>query len=140
MTTTDPWASSDHDPTSTTPPATVEDRPANGWPDIAPTGRYGVLHWANGKVWIPQRPTWTAALFNPVLRHQRRNYITATAAQIRALARQLENQAPSLITEDQAAAWSGRPLSPKDIEQLSEAIPHSSIPDAINTITGSWND
>ncbi|ORJ52951.1 hypothetical protein [Mycobacterium kiyosense] len=142
MTTTDPWANRDHDPTSTATTTVVDQSltTAPQWPDIAAWGRYGVLRWANGEVWIPQRPTWIAALFNPVLRHERRHHAIATAAQIRALTLHLDNVGASLITEDQASAWAGRPLSPEDIEQLSEAIPHSSIPDAINIITGSWDD
>lgn len=40
-----------------------------------------------------------------------------------------------LITREQANEWAGGPpLSDTEYERLRTAIPHSSIPDAINTI------
>ncbi|MEB3023056.1 MULTISPECIES: hypothetical protein [Mycolicibacter] len=40
-----------------------------------------------------------------------------------------------LISRKQADAWAGGPpLTDEEYEQLAEAIPNSSIPDAINTI------
>jgi hypothetical protein len=47
--------------------------------------------------------------------------------------------APVLITADQAAQWAGRPLSVDDMHRLADCIPHSSIPDAIDTIVFSWD-
>jgi hypothetical protein len=45
-----------------------------------------------------------------------------------------------LISHWQAEFWSGTTLTDSDLERLSLAIPHSSIPDAINTIVNSWDD
>lgn len=44
-----------------------------------------------------------------------------------------------LITAEQASSWAGRPLTADELDRLCEAIPHSSIPDAIDTITASWD-
>lgn len=35
--------------------------------------------------------------------------------------------------------WCGRALSDEEVERLTEAIAHSSIPDAIGTIVDSWD-
>lgn len=43
-----------------------------------------------------------------------------------------------LVSRDQAECWAGRALDDEDFERLSEAIPNSSIPDAIDTIVASW--
>lgn len=53
----------------------------------------------------------------------------ATLAQHRLAA----NVAP-LMTHTQLESWAGRPLTDDDIDRLGEAIPHSSIPEAISTI------
>lgn len=39
-----------------------------------------------------------------------------------------------LISRDQAEAWAGVKLADAELERLREAIPNSSIPDAIDTI------
>ena len=44
-----------------------------------------------------------------------------------------------LITAEQASSWAGRTLTADELDRLSEAIPHSSIPDAIDTIAASWD-
>ena len=44
------------------------------------------------------------------------------------------------LTYEQLAAWAGRDLSEEEIERLDEAIPNSSIPDAINTIVASFDE
>lgn len=44
-----------------------------------------------------------------------------------------------LITREQAEHWAGRPLSDEDLERLDEAIPFSSIPDAISAIVDSFD-
>ena len=44
-----------------------------------------------------------------------------------------------LITAEQASSWAGRTLTADEVDRLSEAIPHSSIPDAIDTIAASWD-
>lgn len=38
------------------------------------------------------------------------------------------------LSRDQLEAWAGRELSDEEVEALDEAIPNSSIPEAINTI------
>lgn len=48
--------------------------------------------------------------------------------------------APVLITADQASLWAGRPLGVDDMHRLADCIPHSSIPEAIDTIVCSWDD
>lgn len=45
-----------------------------------------------------------------------------------------------LITREQAESWAGRALSDDELERLSDAIPNSSIPDAVDTIVSSWED
>lgn len=44
-----------------------------------------------------------------------------------------------LITAEQASSWAGRTLTADELDRLCEAIPHSSIPDAIDTIAASWD-
>ena len=46
----------------------------------------------------------------------------------------------TLIDVNQASEWAGRPLDADDLDRLTTAIPHSSIPDAIATIVDSWDD
>jgi hypothetical protein len=41
------------------------------------------------------------------------------------------------LTRDQLQAWAGRELTDEEVEQIDEAIQHSSIPEAINTIADS---
>lgn len=38
------------------------------------------------------------------------------------------------LSRDQLEAWARRPLSDNEVEAIDECIPHSSIPDAIETI------
>jgi hypothetical protein len=45
-----------------------------------------------------------------------------------------------LITREQAEQWAGSRLTDAEYERLAKAIPHSSIPDAIDTIVTSWRD
>lgn len=45
-----------------------------------------------------------------------------------------------IISREQAEEWAGRKLSDEEVERLSDAIPFSSIPDAIDTIVNSWED
>lgn len=45
-----------------------------------------------------------------------------------------------MISREQAEAWCGRTLSDDDVERLEEAIPNSSIPDAVDVIVNSWED
>lgn len=42
------------------------------------------------------------------------------------------------LTREQLEAWAGQPLTDDELAQLDEAIPHSSIPEAVNTITGTF--
>jgi hypothetical protein len=46
----------------------------------------------------------------------------------------LDADAASLITCEQLECWAGRPLTGDDLDQLDEAIPNSTIPDAIGEI------
>lgn len=46
----------------------------------------------------------------------------------------LDANVANLITRHQLESWAGRALTDDDIERLDEAIPHSSIPEAIGTI------
>lgn len=39
-----------------------------------------------------------------------------------------------LLTQTQITEWVGRPLSPEEMQRLRNAVPSSSIPDAIGTI------
>lgn len=45
-----------------------------------------------------------------------------------------------LITHEQLECWAGRALDSDDLRQLNEAIPHSSIPDAISEIVAGMDD
>lgn len=45
-----------------------------------------------------------------------------------------------LITRAQAESWAGRPLSDEEMDRLDNAIPNSSIPDAINAIVANFNN
>lgn len=45
-----------------------------------------------------------------------------------------------LLTRNQIEAWASRPLSDEDVARLGNAIPLSSIPDAVDTIVSSWDD
>lgn len=40
------------------------------------------------------------------------------------------------ITRDQLECWAGRPLTEEEVDRLDEALPDSSIPEAIATIVG----
>lgn len=52
-----------------------------------------------------------------------------------ALARhRLDSDAAELITREQLECWAGRPLTVDDLSRLDEAIPCSSIPEAIGAI------
>jgi len=117
-------------------------------PDIAPD-RHGVMRWADEATWIPEpQPTWTTGLFGRPRRADWRNHALAAASQVCYLARrvaQLQHQidaadAAALISGAQADAWAGRPLTNDEIDRLSNCIPQSSIPDAVNTIVSSWDD
>lgn len=44
-----------------------------------------------------------------------------------------------LISKEQAEEWAGRALTDKDMDRLDDAIPHSTIPDAIGTIVSSFD-
>jgi hypothetical protein len=44
------------------------------------------------------------------------------------------------LTYEQLAAWAGRELSDDEVERLDEAIPNSSIPEAIGTIVESFDE
>lgn len=55
--------------------------------------------------------------------------LAATLAQHR-----LDAKVASLITREQLECWAGRPLTDDDLDRLDEAIPESSIPEAIGTI------
>ncbi|WP_006243430.1 hypothetical protein [Mycolicibacterium tusciae] len=63
-----------------------------------------------------------------------------TAAELVAMLADALDTPAELITAEQASSWAGRALSADEIDRLAEAIPHSSIPEAIDTITGSWQD
>lgn len=43
-----------------------------------------------------------------------------------------------IITREQIEAWAGRSLTDDELDRLDECIPHSSIPDAIDTIVSSF--
>lgn len=63
-----------------------------------------------------------------------------TAAELGAMLAAALDTPAELITAEQASSWAGRALTADEIDRLAEAIPHSSIPDAIDTITRSWQD
>ncbi|MFB7837814.1 hypothetical protein ACWIGW_44765 [Nocardia brasiliensis] len=44
-----------------------------------------------------------------------------------------------LITREQAESWAGRPLSDEEMDRLDDAIPNSSIPEAIGAIVDSFD-
>lgn len=46
----------------------------------------------------------------------------------------LDTDVASLITREQLESWAGRPLSEDDLDRLDDAIPNSSIPEAIGEI------
>lgn len=46
------------------------------------------------------------------------------------------NWSDIVLTAEQIAAWVGRPLTPEETQELDDAIPNSSIPEAIATIVG----
>ena len=103
----------------------------------------------NGDVWIPQpEPPGRTGLFGRARHTDWENHVLAAASQVRYLARHSEllqraldaAAAQPLITDDQAAQWAGRPLTAEDIERLADAVQHSSIPEAIDTIVSSWDD
>ncbi len=43
------------------------------------------------------------------------------------------------ITREQLEAWAGRPLSDDEVARLDEAIPNSSIPEAVEAIVASFD-
>lgn len=45
-----------------------------------------------------------------------------------------------VLTREQIESWAGRSLTDDEMERLDECIPHSSIPDAIDTIVDSFAD
>jgi hypothetical protein len=45
-----------------------------------------------------------------------------------------------LITRQQAEEWAGRTLTDQEWDRLKQAVPSSSIPDAIATIVASFRD
>lgn len=42
------------------------------------------------------------------------------------------------LTDGELNEWAGRTLTPDEVRRLARCIPHSSIPQAIATIVGSW--
>lgn len=46
----------------------------------------------------------------------------------------LDADVTSLITREQLESWAGRPLDEDDLDRLDDAIPNSSVPDAIGEI------
>lgn len=42
---------------------------------------------------------------------------------------------PVILGREQATAWAGRDLTRDEVRRLTDAIPHSSIPEAVATIT-----
>lgn len=62
-----------------------------------------------------------------------------TGAELLAMLAAALDSPAELITAEQATSWAGRDLTAEDLDRLAEAIPHSSIPDAIDTITASWD-
>lgn len=51
----------------------------------------------------------------------------------------LERHRPGItITRGQLEDWAGRRLTDDEVERLDECIPNSSIPEAIETIVGSF--
>ncbi len=42
------------------------------------------------------------------------------------------------VTRDQLEAWAGRELTDEEVTRLDDAIPNSSIPDAVEAIVGSF--
>jgi hypothetical protein len=71
--------------------------------------------------------------------------VDAAAAEVDAMNRRFRERYPNrrsleLITREQAESWAGRALSDDELERLSDAIPNSSIPDAVDTIVSSWDD
>jgi hypothetical protein len=66
--------------------------------------------------------------------------VDAAAAEVDAMNRRFRERYPKLITREQVESWAGRALSDDELERLSDAIPNSSIPDAVDTIVSSWDD
>lgn len=71
--------------------------------------------------------------------------VDAAAAEVDAMNRRFRERYPNrrmnkleLVTREQAESWAGRALSGDELERLSDAIPNSSIPDAVGTIVSSW--
>ena len=62
-----------------------------------------------------------------------------TGAELLAMLAAALDSPAELITAEQATSWAGRDLTAEDLDRLAEAIPHSSIPDAIDTIIASWD-
>ncbi|MFB1299594.1 hypothetical protein ACAG24_029235 [Mycobacterium sp. pW049] len=74
---------------------------------------------------------------------RRRDYAEAlplpTGAELLAMLAAALDTPAEPMTADQASSWAGRPLTADELDRLSEAIPHSSIPEAIDTIVASWD-
>lgn len=62
-----------------------------------------------------------------------------TGAELLAMLAAALDTPEELISPEQANSWAGRDLTPDEVDRLAEAIPHSSIPEAIATITSSWD-
>jgi hypothetical protein len=51
-----------------------------------------------------------------------------------------DDQPGITLTRQQLENWAGRPLSDEELERLDDAIPNSSIPEAIGTIVSAFCD
>ncbi|KMO69774.1 hypothetical protein [Mycolicibacterium obuense] len=73
------------------------------------------------------------------LRDDADNLPLPTGAELLAMLGAALDAPAQLITAGQASSWAGRPLTADELDRLCEAIPHSSIPEAIGTIVASWD-
>lgn len=60
--------------------------------------------------------------------------------QLAAIREILENGPGVMISRSALAAWTGRDLTDSEVERLSQAIPHSSIPDALGEVAGQFDE
>ena len=84
---------------------------------------------------VPATPTGKTTSWPP---HPRCDTSPATASSFSVHSTPPRPNLSSLT--DQAAQWAGRPLTAEDIERRADAVQHSSIPEAIDTIVSSWDD
>lgn len=52
----------------------------------------------------------------------------------------IDHEAPLVIPRDTIESWAGDMLAPETFQRLAAAVPHSSVPEAIATITAAITD